>query len=524
MAHYIESGVTFVKRELRAALEQYQVITDAMAGEAILKSQKKTEIYLPNPSPANCDPIERELRYDSYVTRAVYYNAIRRTLQGLVGEVFSKPPVLNVEGLDALLESASGDGVSLLQQSKLALGYVIAYSRAGLLVDYPKTDSPTTKAQLDSGEVRPTVTLYHPGDIRNWKTAEFGAEERLTMVVLREKIDEPVDNDEFATQEVYVYRVLKLVDDAVVVDLWRPKLRKNTSNLQGGYNADGMAPNYEIVSSATMLNNNGEPMDRIPFRFIGLLSNGASVEQPAFYDLAAINLGHYRNSADYEEACFICGQPTVAVSGLDENWLGKVLGGQIRVGSRGGVPLPVGGTLTMVQAQPNMMLKEAMDAKERQMVALGARLVESSGVQRTATEARMEDSSDASILQSAARNVSEAYLWALEQAGELVGIATDEFEFKLNDDFDISRMGAADRQDIVKSWQAGLLTWSEARAVMRSTGLATLDDETAKAETDKEKEDNMSFELEKESAVTEMATDSAIRTQQANAKSESAPV
>ena len=58
------------------------------------------------------------------------------------------------------------------------------------------------------------------------------------------------------------------------------------------------------------------------------------------YDLAVLNIAHYRNSADYEESCFVTGQPTVWASGLTEAWVEDVLKGELRLGSFGGIPLP----------------------------------------------------------------------------------------------------------------------------------------------------------------------------------------
>ena len=88
----------------------------------------------------------------------------------------------------------------------------------------------------------------------------------------------------------------------------------------------------------------------------------------------------------------------------------------------------------LIQASANSMPKEAMDTKERQMVALGAKLVEQKQVQRTATEAGLENASETSVLASAANNTAEAFRTALGWCMEFVG--TDgEIEFDLNTDF-----------------------------------------------------------------------------------------
>ncbi len=88
---------------------------------------------------------------------------------------------------------------------------------------------------------------------------------------------------------------------------------------------------------------NGTNWDRIPFSPIGSENNDPMPDKPPMEDLAHLNIGHYRNSADYEEACFIAGQPTPWASGLTEDWVKDVMKGTMYLGSRGIIPLPVNG-------------------------------------------------------------------------------------------------------------------------------------------------------------------------------------
>ena len=196
--------------------------------------------------------------------------------------------------------------------------------------------------------------------------------------------------------------------------------------------------------------------------------------------MASINVAHYRNSADYEESCFIVGQPTPVLTGLTEEWVKDVLKGTVAFGSRGGIPLPVGGDAKLLQATENTMIKEAMEAKERQMVALGAKLVEQKQVQRTAFEAKVEATSEGSTLSSTAKNVQAAYVWALKWCAKFVGVPDTAITFELNTDFDIARMTPEERAQAIKEWQGGAITFEEMRAVLRKSGTATEEDEQAK--------------------------------------------
>ena len=192
-----------------------------------------------------------------------------------------------------------------------------------------------------------------------------------------------------------------------------------------------------------------------------------------------LNLAHYRNSADYEEATYIAGQPTPFITGLDQSWVDDVLQGEVQLGSRAAVPLPEGGNMGLVQASANSMPKEAMDVKERQMVALGAKLVESRQVQRTATEAGIEHSAETSVLASAANNVSEAYRQALEWSMMFVGTDGD-IVFELNTDFKIYKANPQDVAAMLSLWQNDVLTWDELRDNLRRVDLTTLTNDEAR--------------------------------------------
>ena len=184
------------------------------------------------------------------------------------------------------------------------------------------------------------------------------------------------------------------------------------------------------------------------------------------------------------------GQPTPWGAGLTEDWVKEVWDGEIRLGSRAFVPLPVGGTCGLLQASPNTMPKEAMELKERQMVALGAKLVEQQQVQRTATEASAENIVENSVLSSVAKNVSAAYVQALTFAAEYANVS-GEIEFELNTDFEIARMSAQDRQQLLSEWQGGGITWDEYRWNMKRSGIAYEDDKEAQAKIKAELDDGL---------------------------------
>jgi hypothetical protein len=502
--------VGWIRGELRDLLEEYWLIRDCILGSRTVK--KMGVKYLPMPNPTDKSP-ENLMRYEQYKQRAVFYNVTYRTLNGMTGQVFLRPPVAELPNeLDAMVDDCDGNGISMLQQAQLAVHTVLAYGRCGILVDYPTVmqdannndqfamnNSLLSKAQIEEQNIHPTISLYMPWDIINWRTEVIGSKRVLTLVVIQERVLSPADD--FAVTEVMQWRTLRLTPDGFhYVEVWQkdtlsqmeeitieepkqiahsaPQSKEEALLLHGTQRKE----HGHKISTFVPKNGKGEPFQGIPFMFIGVEGNTTFPSRPPIYDLADLNIAHYRNSADYEESSYLVGQPTLWVSGLTEEWATKVLGGAFNMGSRGGIPLPQGAQAGLLTANPNTLPKEAMAMKEEQMVAIGAKLVQNTHTLRTATEVIVETTSESSVLAMVAKNVSAALEWACAIACDFLNVATDSIKYQLNQDFDLTSMSAADRAEAIKEWQSSAITFSEMRAVLRRAGVAELDDKDAEAD------------------------------------------
>ena len=462
------TGVAFIRNDLAERFVDYKLIQDCLAGSASVKSARG--IYLPMPDPSNTSE-ENFARYEAYLTRAVFYNVTQRTALGLQGQIFLRPPHIKTPAtLEPVVTDSNGAGLSVEQLARDAEWFVASCGRAGLFIDYPPTDVAASKAQLENGNIRPTISVYGPTSVVNWREKSDGAKKFLSLVVLYETYT--VEDDGFETKEGIQYRELRLGDDGVyTVQLWRAKD-------PDGDNFEKFGPPYVPKDGK------GLPLKQIPFTFIGSKNNEPSIDPPPLLDLANINIAHYRNSADYEEMVYVVGQPMLVISGLNKDWYEGVLCKKVPFGSRGGLPLPVGATAELLQVLPNTAAFEAMGHKERQMVALGAKIVEQRDVQRTATEAGNETASEESVLSAIAKNVSSAFQYALEWCAVFSNVPEDGIEFQLNDDFELSRMSPEDINATIKSWQDGAISFTEMRVILRKAGRATQEDDVAKAEID----------------------------------------
>lgn len=458
-------NIGYTRLEVSKLAPKWNLVEDCLEGQDSIKEAGET--YLPKPNSADTSDLN-SLRYDAYVMRAVFYNVTSRTLEGLVGQVFSRDPITAIpDELKSMVDDVDGSSVSLDQQSKKGLMHSLSYGGFGLLVDYPFTDRAISLAEQKAGFIRPTITQYPRKSVINWRTIRKGALNVFSLIVIRE--NGIVNDDGFETTSEQQWRVLQLDDDGeYVISVWIFNTETSTYEPKEGpiKPTDGL----------------GNPLTEIPFYFCGVLNNNAAPDRPPLYDLAVLNIAHYRNSADYEDSCYVVGQPTPVFAGLSKQWVTDVFKNKpIQLGSRGSVALPVGGTASMLQVNPNTMPKEAMDQKEIQMAALGAKLVETGQGKNTLGQAQLDESTESSMLATAAKNVSLVYTKALNMAAKLHNVA-QTVTYSLNTDFPASRLTPNERTELVLEWQAGAITVTEMRAGLRKAGVATLDFAEYKAE------------------------------------------
>lgn len=474
-------GVNFIRSEILKMRPQWELIRDCLEGELVVK--KAGTKYLPYPSTVpDLEDCRNNKRYSAYKDRAVFLNVTRRTVYELLAQVFIKNPYLELDTnnkvMKFLVDNASGNGVSLNQCAKQSLKYAIAFAYCGLLVDFPSVKSEISKQDYNNGIYRPTITPYSPFTIRNFKVEDVGAEERLTLVVLEENYY-LTDTDGFEVKSKSMLRVLKLTNGVYTQTIYKDK-----SELDG-------KPDYIKQETITPTDVNGNTLDYIPFYFIGMENNNPYPDNPIMYDLASLNIAHYRNSADYENTMFIAGQATLFVSGLGGNESMPKGGTKpvIKLGSENAISLKNGGTAGLLQAKADSGLAESMEKKEKQMSAFGAKFLDSDNVAKTAYQVKVENPSQGSILANCADNVSQAYTKALKTAHRLCGIDETKVQFELNTDFEYNRVGSDEQNFFINAWQTGAISFTEMRTCLRRGGTASLDDNVAKAEIDKERVD-----------------------------------
>ena len=457
-----DDDVTAQHPDYSESADIWQMVTDAVAGEKQVKTS--TTNYLPVPNASDKSP-ENQSRYGQYLIRAVFYGITGRTLQTMIGAAFRKQPELELSGsIQYAADDIDGGGISIYQQSQMALSNVLQAGRAGLFVDYPTTPIGVSVADKATGAFQATVKLYPALSITNWRTTKIAGKSVLSMVVLQEQHEEA---GEYAIERVAQYRVLRLTAAGYTQEVQR-KVGEGWTIVEGPFFAKDSA---------------GNPWREIPFTFIGAVNNDPNIDRPPLQDIASLNVAHYRNSADYEESVFFVGQAQPWMAGLTVEWRDHLEAQKnIYFGSRAPILLPEGGSFGLAQAAANSMAFEAMSHKEELMQAMGARLLTPGGAVKTATEAQGDSEAEHSVLSLAVSNVSEAYNRALAWMALFNG--DGDGLFTINQEFTRPTLDPNMLAQLLSAVNSGKIPDSDFWRTLRKAGLIDeeKDDEMLKEE------------------------------------------
>jgi hypothetical protein len=417
------------------ALPRYKLI------RAIINNDAKDYIRTPD-----ADDVDRTKQYKE---DAILTNFTKLTCEGLTGLVFRKELEVSLPSqLGYLLSDTTGSGINLYQFAQHTTYETLQTGRYGLLVDFH-----------NDGE-KAYIKPYRAETILNWKTAQINGVVQPYLIVLQEQVLLDSD-DEFSQDADIQYRVLRLEDGVYS---------------QRVYNAA-----EELVEVIIPTNYEGVPFNYIPFVCIGSENNDLAVDNQPMYDLAVLNLGHYRNSADYEESVFITGQPylVIDVGETTQEDFNNANPNGVFFGSRRALTVNGGGA-TLLQANPNQLVAQAMNEKLQQAAKVGARLIEEAGGRETAEAAKIRYGSQHSALYTLTSNISWGIEAAVQMVAEFMGVVDDTIEFRLNTHFYDDNADANLLAQQIMLLDRGVISKEDIREYGRRTGF--IDDQRTDAE------------------------------------------
>lgn len=428
--------------------ERWARARTVLAGEDAVKAAGTT--YLPKLE------AQEDGEYSDYKSRAQFFGATGRTLDGLNGMIFRRDPKVTLEDkaeFEPLEDDVDMRGSTIGDYADNASREVLAVGRAGTLVDF------------SDEEKRSSFVMYKAEEIWNWREERIGGRMTLTMVALHECVTSAGEVrprrkglkkiDGIETDTVEQLRILKLalvgtrrvyqVDRYVLVETDKGK--------------------EEWVFSETLVpTRRGEPLGFIPFVFHSPKAKDSDYGccKPPLEDIITINIHHYRVSADYNHALHFVACPTAWVAGFPAET-------KLRIGSSVAWVSPnvdASAGYLEFKGQGLQSIVTALEKDERYMAILGARLLEEQKREAETAEAmRLRQGGEGSVLSNVAKNLSSTLTKALKICVWWIGfeaspadVEDERCRIELNTDFVLTKMTSEELTALVAAWQSGAIS------------------------------------------------------------------
>ncbi len=431
---------------------------DAYEGQQAIK--EKGDRYLPRLSGHIADGIDgrtaddrsrgvlqTQTEYQQYLKRAVYYNYIKKICNGLNEQLFRKDVKLEYPAeLQIIIDNFTHDGKSLKTAMKESNRNILLQYRDVLVLDLPTVnyDGPISQEQVEKQNIRPYAVYYKASQVINWDYEVINNRLELTRVIIEEILEEQDPDDEFEKNQIVQYRVMDLVNEENA-----RKYRIRLFREQDGKMDIFGEEIYPIVK--------GEYLDYIPCYFLTQKGISDDLDYPMLNDAVDINIAHYINSADYENAINITGSPTPVVIGYDDDNDDE----PISLGSSRALMLYGQGANAFYmeyKGQGPNAIAAAMDKKVDALSVIASRMLQNDpkGIE-SAEAAQIHRSAEQGLLASMALSLSEAYEVILYTIADWMGI-TGEITVMFNTDYTADDIDANLLANLTTARQAGLIS------------------------------------------------------------------
>lgn len=399
--------------------------------------------YLPRPSGLD----DEEFR--NYVQRGAFFNASQRTVDSLVGLVMAKPPAVEMpDGIAALADYFDGKGSKAEDFARDAVFEVLVTGGGCGVIDRPETpEGVETRLQEQQLGLRPYASWYPMEDVLEWRYGTINGKREVVFLKLSETWDDIEDE-----------WTIKLRPQIRVFDIVEGQARCRVFRETGA--------GWEVYSETFLRKSSGQPFTYVPAVLFGPVKNEPA--KPPILDLVEVNRSHWQNSADLEHGLHFTGLPTPYVAGhtFDQ---GEV----VRLGSKTLFAFEnTGAKLEFASFSSDGLagLESALDRKEQQMAALGARMLAPEGSQAESGEAlAIRRGGENSALGKLAESVSRCMELLLETMGEWEGISGD-VSFRLNTDYLPADMTAQELTAAISAVDRGYMSKQEFFELLKAGG------------------------------------------------------
>lgn len=349
--------------------DAWQLVRDCIAGGRKVKAEGTR--YLPKFG-------KEDPEYADYKQRAVFFNACKRTLQAWLGFLYRNNPQVNTPttpAIVAFLKDATMTGKAFYDVGQETAREALSVGRRGIVIDWQLVP-----------ENRAFLLVYETEDITDWEFGRINGQYVLVRIEFWEFSNEWIPLSAGDTQppargthKTYEqYRTYELIQDgpdiAPYVKVTVERTRTPETTPANKKKSAAPASTEWVVVDQHWPTRGGFALERIPFVPCGPTADALEPNEVPLEPIADVNISHYQTSADYENALHMAGSPTPIFCGFDIK--------KIHLGVRKGYAtdnVNAHAEFLSYNANDASALAAAMDKKEAQMAALGARVLERQG-------------------------------------------------------------------------------------------------------------------------------------------------
>lgn len=425
----------YSKMELRWKLpEALWGGTDAM--------RKKGITYLPQ------DEKESDQAYMVRLNRSFLFNGFKKTVNTMVGKVFSKPIILKEDvnpKIKEWAESVDSEGRSLNIFAEDVLRESMKWGLCHVFVDMPKAPANATLADEQKLNLKPYWNKVIPQHLIGWRSIKVGSKDILTNIRIWEEYTES-DGD---YGEKMVQRIREVdIDSYKVWELRNVVVAGKASTQQ----------EWQLVEQGVMT------LGYIPLFTVYTQREGFMIGSPPLEDLCWINVAHWQSSSDQRHILHVARVPILFGSGLGDS------ADKIVVGPNRMIAGPDNSDLKYVEHSGKAIESGRDDLKdlESQMKIMGLELLlpNTTGGGQTATAKSLDYADVNSPLQFMALALQDSLEIGLQITADWLKLGEGAGgSAKVNTDYGITLRDAADVQALIQARIAGEISdetfWTE---------------------------------------------------------------
>jgi hypothetical protein len=383
------------------------------------------------------------------------FEGLKRTVLAATGLLFAKPPQVTYNGNDAVMEALWNnlDGRGTRGDVFLAhfAAHAIPEGLGVLLVDHPPAPVDAegnririTLANEAQYNLRPMVARYTRGQVWSWREQTVNNVTTVVQVVFHEPT--MVDSGTYGVETKERWRRLYMAADenGVLTAHW--EVLEEQDNGKGGLM-------YVRVSNGAFTNRLGDPATALPIAVAYTGRKHATfVADFPLEGNAYANLAHWRYATELRFGRMIAGIEQLVVVGdlkpdqMSADGSTTLVAGSIKTGPLVAIHLEKEGSVAWVGPSGKGLeqLEKGCVEKMEQMDVMGLGfLVPNKTVDRTATEAALENYAQKSTLATAGVGLSDACNVVGEWLAWYYGMdKTQAMTVQINTDFDSTKMAA----------------------------------------------------------------------------------